>query len=116
MERSQVIVVVFRTIFTCPLHRKRCDEPSMRPLSQSTKTGFSGVASGVRPEPVPPGTAPVGCPGRAGADFPATGFCPDVGAAVWPTATDAPSSAPTQHARWTARHAPREAPAPTALG
>src|SRR5215831_803873 len=101
MERSQVSVVVFRTSFTCPVHTKRCEAPSIRPLSQSTKTGFSGVASGVRPEPVapvPPGAAPVGFPERAGADFPATGFwaagVDDRGAAVWPTAADAPRSAP----------------------
>ena len=48
MERSQVSVVVLRTIFTWPVQTNRCELPSIRPLSQSTKTGFSGVAIGVR--------------------------------------------------------------------
>src|SRR6476659_3954438 len=48
MERSQVSVVVLRTIFTWPVQTNRCELPSIRPRSQSTKTGFSGVAMGVR--------------------------------------------------------------------
>src|SRR4029450_1864963 len=104
MERSQVSVVLLRTILTCPVQTKRCCDPSIRPLSQSTNTGFSGVASGVRPESLALGAPREDLPGGGAATaFPATDFWPGAGCFeedVCADAFDTPrSSAPRIQAR-----------------